>query len=212
MAYVAINPAFLDRVRDKIHGMCDAEIKTLGSTPVPAITPASNVFLDVVWGEDKHLLPILPDKWKHSHHEFRLTIVVGGHEFMTRFDTKNFGIVFPPDTSWYDEYKMDANEALEHHELAELAKHCVAEAEIIDRWARVETKVLGFLRECKSLNEAVKLWPDVAMYIDKNDIERLETKREKAVNSSRAAEALAALDTDELMGAAVIARLSGAEL
>lgn len=212
MAYVAINPAFLERVTDKIRGMSKAEQNTLGNPPIPAITPTSDYFINILWGEHKHLLPALPAKWKHAHNEFRLTIVVGEEEFQTRFETKGFGDVFPPYSSWYDDHKLDVNEALEYHDLAPLAQHYIEKAEIIARWDAVETKVIGFLRECKSLNEAVKLWPDLVTYIDKGDIERLQTKREKVVNTSRAAEALAALNTDELMGAAVIARLSGAEV
>jgi len=214
MAYVAINSAFLARVESKIRTMRSAELKTVGDLPTPNITPQSALFLDLVWGEQKHLKDVLPDKWRPSHQQFRFDIVVREHTFETRINTNTtaFANSFPPNTVWYDTYTIDVEQAKEYPELHPLIEVCQARAEIFDRWDAVETKVIGFLRECKSLNEAVKLWPDLVTYIDKNDIERLEAKREKTVNSSRAAEALAALDTDELMGAAVIARLSGADV
>jgi hypothetical protein len=57
----------------------------------------------------------------------------------------------------------------------------------------------------------VTLWPDCKVYIDDEDIARFEKKVVKtASQDSEAAKVLAGLNTDELMGAAVVARLSGA--
>ena len=214
MAYVAINSAFLARVESKIRAMRGAELKTVGDLPTPNITPQSAFFLDLVWGEQKHLKDVLPDKWTPSHQQFRFDIVVGEHTFETRINTNTtaFANSFPPNTAWYDTYTIDVEQAKEYPELHPLIEVCQARAEIYDRWDAVETKVIGFLRECKSLNEAIKLWPDCKIYIQQSDLDRLEVKYAKPKEASRAAEALAALDTDELMGAAVIARLSGAEV
>jgi hypothetical protein len=213
MAYVSINPAFIGRIEAKIDSMCRAELKTLGDAPLINMNAKSAFFLDLVWGEHKHLEPLLPDGFKKEHGEFRLFFVVGDAEFENRILVRNLGAVFPPKSSWYDEYKITTHEALEKYpELEPSVRYYESKAEIEQRWNGVKNKVVSFINVCKSLNEAVKLWPDVVTYIDQDDLERLATKREKPQASTRAAEALAALDTDELMGAAVIARLSGAEL
>lgn len=213
MAYVSINPAFIGRIEAKIDSMCRAELKTLGDAPLIIMNEKSAFFLDLVWGEHKHLECLLPSEFKNEHGEFRLIFTVGDNEFENRIHVRNLGAVFPPKTSWYDEYKLTTHEARERYpELEPSVHYYESKAEIEDRWKGVKCKVVSFIGVCKSLNEAVKLWPDVVTYIDQDDLDRLATKREKPEKSSRAAEALAALDTDELMGAAVIARLSGAEL
>jgi hypothetical protein len=85
--------------------------------------------------------------------------------------------------------------------------------EIDTRWEIVRHKVTEFLRACKSANEAIKLWPDVKTYFDVEDVKRLEVKHGRLGNKdSAAAEALAGIDTSEIMSAAVIARLSGAQV
>ena len=209
MAYVAINPSFIERVRAKTHFMCEAEIKTLGEQPQIQITEKSDFFLDNLWGEHKHLQALMPDEYKNDFHEWRISISVNEHEFCINVPTKHMENCYPPNYSWYN-YRFV--EKVDYPEVAQLMAYLRTKAEILDRWDSVEEKVIGFLKECKSLNEAVKLWPDVVTYVDADDIRRLEVKREKSETTSRAAEALAALDTDELMGAAVIARLSGADV
>jgi hypothetical protein len=65
------------------------------------------------------------------------------------------------------------------------------------------------LGACKSLNEALKLWPDVRIYIPKEFLERVERKVERTTNSG-GAEAIKKVDTDAAVSAAAIARMMGA--
>lgn len=209
MAYVSLNPSFIDRVKAKINHMCEAEIKTLGNQPEVQVTEKSDFFLDNVWGEHKHLHALMPSDFKNDFSEWRISVSINEREFPINVPTKHMKDCYPPNYTWYNHH---ITEKLDYPEVAPLLTYLRAKAEILDRWDSVEEKVIGFLKECKSLNEAVKLWPDVVTYVDPDDAKRLEAKREKAETTSRAAEALAALNTDELMGAAVIARLSGADV
>jgi hypothetical protein len=209
MAYVAINPAFCDRVKAKIELMKSAELKTIGDAPLPDVGTNSDFFMDNVWGEHRHLCALMPNEYKQSCHEWRIAIMVDGDETPLKLETKGKGGIYPPNFSWYSH---QAVQKLDYPEVQPLLAYLKTKAEIVARWENVEHKVLGFLENCKSLNEGVKLWPDLVTYIDKDDITRLGVKREKSANQSRAMEALAALNTDELMGAAVIARLSGADV
>jgi hypothetical protein len=79
-------------------------------------------------------------------------------------------------------------------------------AEIKARWAKVEGDIMAFLGKCKSLNEALKLWPGVKMYIPREYIERVERKVERKV---REKEILDDTPVDTLTAAAIAARLSG---
>jgi hypothetical protein len=84
--------------------------------------------------------------------------------------------------------------------------------EIEARWDKVEVQVRDFLDNCKSLNEALKLWPDLSVYIPKHYIERVEKKANRSTTETKssAEEVLAKINTQEIQAAAVIARLSGA--
>jgi hypothetical protein len=211
MAYVAINPAFMSRVQAKIQSMCDAELKTLGDIPIPQITEKSDFFLDNVWGEHRNLLNMMPSEYKNNFHEFRIAVEIGERSFCLNIPTKHMVDCYPPNYSWYNPSKVDADPE-KYPEVRQMMEHLQARDEILTRWDNVSDKVLGFLRECKSANEATKVWPDIKIYLDADDIRRVELKQDKTARASKAAEALAGLDTDELMGAAVIARLSGAEV
>ena len=114
---------------------------------------------------------------------------------------------FPPNKNWYTACPLDITDP--HPIVQECVVYYTKLTEMTNRWKVVESKVKEFLHSCKSLNEAVKTWPDVVMYVDKEDVERMGVKREKA-RESEALKALAAMDTDALVGAAVIARMSGA--
>lgn len=215
MAYVAINPAFIGRVEAKIESMCQAELRTLGEMPIPQLTDKSEFFLDNVWGEHKHLYALMPSEYKNNFPEWRIGVLVAVgadcHEFNVSIPSKNMADAYPPNYSWYNHKTVDADPE-KYPEVAQLVSHLTSRAEINVRWMNVGNKVINFLKECKSLNEAIKLWPDLKVYIDEADMKRLDVKHAKSDRTSKAAEVLAGMDTDELMGAAVIARLSGAEV
>jgi hypothetical protein len=84
--------------------------------------------------------------------------------------------------------------------------------ECANRWKAVEKQVTDFLSNCKSLNEAVKLWPDVRRYIPDSYLRRLDTKSEaqsKADDKRRAAlEALKAIDTENIAVSETLLRMA----
>lgn len=203
MAYVAISGSLVERVKTKINTMKQAEMNTLGKFD-PVYSPNASFVVDSCWGEHKNLLPLMPKEWlQHSktfYGKFKINEEPLRHTF-------NFSgeVDFPPHGSYYQDKEIN----IDAPELSELKAHYEKVAEIVARWRKVETDVLTFLAACKSLNEALKSWPGLSVYLDKEDIERVGVKREKA-RESEALKALAAMDTDALVGAAVIARMSGA--
>jgi hypothetical protein len=75
------------------------------------------------------------------------------------------------------------------------------------RWEKIKTDIDEFLDKCKSLNEAVKLFPGVRMYIHSEDIERLERKLERPTQRAKIVEDV---DTEGLTAAAIAAKLAAA--
>jgi len=210
MAFVGISSNLLSRVSNKIHKMEQAELKTLGEEPKVTLPPDNPNILRALWGEHLHLKNLIPATWKSEISNMRASVRIP----LENDESKIYGysIAFtgpteaPMTHGYYQVYNLDVGlpELTEIHEYA--AKH----VDIAKRWHNVSNKITEYLKSCKSLNEAVKTWPDVTLYVDKEDLDRLEVKREKQVKSTAATEALADMNVDELVGAVVIARMSGA--
>lgn len=85
--------------------------------------------------------------------------------------------------------------------------------EVVCRWTKVRNDVRTFLESCKSLNEAVKLWPDVRRYINKSYLTKLDAKTEAAKKKESAAmEMLKNMDIDAINASTVLARMNGAQI
>jgi hypothetical protein len=214
MAFVGISKDFMDRVKSKIHNMHLAEIKTLGEVPTISITNREPWVLKSLWGDHIHLVDQMPEKWMNKLEEVRLRVEINNPDLLDKSD-RNFSfkvkasskIVAPPNFDWYEETAVPAD----CPQIAPVVEYATKFKEIQVRWINAETQITQFLRSCKSANEAVKLWPDVKMYFDPHDVERLETKTIRSGTAeSEGAKKLAELDTTSLTSAVVIARMSGA--
>lgn len=212
MAYVAISKDFRDRVTYKIQGMEKAELNSIGQEPPITLSPETPSLLDAVWKEHLHLRHVIPADWTSSMDSFsaKFELPVEGSEakFSHSFNIKLTDVMrTPPNFYKYHHQVVDHNAS----EFSHLLDWVKKKQDINARWQKVLVQVQSFLENCKSANEAVKLWPDVKMYFDAHDIQRLETKTERSGSStSNAAQVLAQMDVNELTGAAVIARMSGA--
>jgi flagellar motility protein MotE (MotC chaperone) len=219
MAFVAISKDFMSRVESKISNMCRAELKTLGDKPDLALNPSDPFFISTVWKEHAHLYPMMPREWLSKHPEVSLKFKVPDANFADEsrnhfgFKAKTTGanqdFSFPPNHSYYNTVVCDPYNPI----MSSILEYAVKHKEIEQRWEKVNIKVVEFLRACKSANEAIKLWPDVKTYFDSEDVKRLDVKVVRSGSKdSAAAAALANIDTNEMMSAAVIARLSGAQV
>ena len=219
MAFVAISKDFMSRVETKISNMCRAELKTLGDKPDLALNPSDPFFISTVWKEHAHLYPMMPREWLSKHPEVSLKFKVPDANFTDEsrnhfgFKAKTTGanqeFSFPPSHSYYNTIVCDPYSPI----MSSILEYAVKYKEIEQRWETVDNKVVQFLRACKSANEAIKLWPDVKTYFDSEDVKRLDIKVVRSGSKdSAAAAALANIDTNEMMSAAVIARLSGAQV
>lgn len=209
MAYVSISAALVERVNDKIFSMRQAEIKSLGEEPKLSLSMSDPFVHRSLWGEHLHLMNLLPEAWTNEVEKFNIRIKVPEQDkpFLSTVFISNGKAIANPAHAYYGSvYDVDPKAP----ELALMLEYATKVRDTDKRWDGVKDKVIGYLKNCKSLNEAVKTWPDVKYYIHEEDMKRLEVKREASGKSSSAADALASMDIDELVGAAVIARMSGA--
>lgn len=210
MAFVGISQRLLSDVRDACLRMRDAELLTVGEVNRISITENDHWFKELAYGEHVHLMGVIPDKWARTFNGHGTFVVTEGEE---RYELSMFGDHvkgMPPYTNDYRMFTVALDNPRLPVGVSQMIHVLRERREVEKRWNDVRTKVTEFLDSCKSLNEALKLWPELEHYIPKEYMERVLQKREKSTSVSRAAEVLGSIDTQELTAAAVIARLSGA--
>ena len=208
MAYVAISGHLVERTQSIIRQMRRKEENSLVEFN-ENLTGIESFISDANWGSNLHLMTQMPKEWVGTTRRFRAIIEPATPENRNNETTHSFDldaeVPVPPNHQGGVKHNVDLTLPI----MQRAAEYYVKRREISSRWDKVENDVRGFLDKCKSLNEAVKLWPDVTMYIAPDDIERMGVKREKA-RESEALAALSQLDTDMLVGAVVISRMSQA--
>lgn len=210
MAYVGISGALMSDVDSNIRKMRDAEVRT-----IPEVQnhhrftdKAPDDVTKLFWGEYEHLRAMMPKEWRSVRTDCRLNfeyqLDTGATEnanFNVHFDQSDF----PPN---HNGYYVDAKVPNDFWLVASYAAYRTATDNIRARWEKVNNDVAKFLQNCKSLNEALKLWPDIRFYVPKQYLDRVERKIERAVEGSNALDILKSIDTDGAVAAAVGARLA----
>lgn len=218
--YVAISNDLIERVKSNILDMEVAELD--------AATPdfgreypidASELFNMASFGDHLSLLPQLPKSWFKQTKTGEIKIInADGTTYGARIrftDLKKAWHRPAPDTIYGYQHVTE----LECNRVAALPDGTPGKAEFIQRahdakvrfdistrWNKIKDDVIGFLRKCKSLNEAVKAVPTIKLYLHKDDIERLERKVERKPREKVVVD----IDVDSLTASAVAARLQQA--
>ncbi len=222
MATVGITKELINRVKSQINSMRRAE----RNSDVPNIDKnitldASQLFNIGCWGEQHvYLVNQIPKEWLGKISDGNIHIkgeLDDGRNLSTtiRFNGMDSAYSRPKD-GYYN--RADSELTIEH--VRSMPEETVGRAELLQRWdesivaldidtrwAKVETDITEFLGKCKSLNEAVKLFPGVRMYIHREDIERLERKLERPTQRAKIVEDV---DTEGLTAAAIAAKLAAA--
>ena len=220
MATVYITKELINRLENKIDSMRRAERRS----DVPLIdqnhsVDASRLFNIGCWGASHvHLVGLIPKDWLSKLDDANISIsgtLENGRELRTnvRFNGMTYAYCRPKD-SYYA--KSDAVLTLEEVRSfpeeepgrAELLKRwddAIVELAINNKWEKVKTDITEFLHKCKSLNEAMKLYPGVRMYLDLDDIARMERKIERPTQRAKIVDDV---DTEGLTAAAIAAKLA----
>lgn len=204
MAYVAISGELIDSVRSGIQAMARKELATIGE--VPKLKGTESFVEAALWGKYAHLKPQMPQEWTRPCGAIvlRIQLPEGAWQETILFITP---AAAPPNYTAYSTPKVTLN--YDDESIKEILDVITNRRDAQKRWSEVEEHVLKFLQKCKSLNEGLKLWPDLRMYIPKHFLDRVERKVERTKETSTAAlDALKNMDTDKIVAAAVIARMS----
>lgn len=220
MAYVSITDELITNVKQKFHLLADAEKRTFDTfDKVTAEISADNpemlaLITAKLWGDLADLEPRLTQYSKTARLDVRVqcsreengATQVGKYEFGVQNVKLPCFLTVP--YNWYDlKVKPD-----DHPAFAETNRIWALHDECSTRWEAVRNQVETFLRSCKSLNEAIKLWPDVARYIPAEALVRMNRKPEKSQTATRAADALKNVDMAMVTTSTVLARMAGATI
>ena len=211
MAYVAISTQLRSDVAHAVSRLKDNEIATLKRPQPLNFTILPPEAMALVWGEYLHLKDVIPDEWKRKGNDVVFTYR-GEREngdrisASARIDTLEKFFAPPGFNSYVTLDTMEGNPYIAPFWEYEVQAH-----DIKMRWNKVRDEVSAFLLKCKSLNEALKLWPDIKHYIPADYMERVNKKSEKAAaKESEAMEFLKNMDTDGALAALVMARMATA--
>ena len=226
MAYVAITSNLVNSVRNNIVHLCTAETRTAPdpSQLIQELKRDSSVVqrvIDRLWEPERDLRERLSRYDREI--DLRLVAVRPYYDETNSTTTHtaielDFGKHKVPcfatvvGSGYYPRVDLRVTEDFDAR-LVEVFDQLAVRREIDNRWEAVAEQVVKFLESCKSLNEAVKLWPDVTRYLNRDHKERLEHNApKKAKEESSAIAALKAMDFDTINASTVLARMSGAKV
>jgi hypothetical protein len=221
MATVNITKEFKERVEQRIRGMHRKELEA----ELPNLNKAHSIDANYLfhygcWGKDyMHLVNQIPGEWLAKVNDSHVEIHGknnDGKDVSCNVRFVGMSAFQRPKDSYYGHTRS----VVQYEELLAMPDTVLGRAEALaaweenkqvvalkTKWDKVEKDILEFLGKCKTLNEAVRLFPGVRMYVQRDDLERLDRKVERFSERKKIVQEMA---TDELTAAAIAARLAGA--
>lgn len=180
--YVAITDKVRRQIERKVEAIKATEIRRIDSTldPLPAELGSdwAETIEKAVWGKHHHLKSVLPEEWVNffSLIDVHLCETDGEEHSCRRY--RGDEIPLPPNT--VDIRIPDVNisiTALEPGLQEKIRAHLnlvkVTEVRYVSVWDNIQT----LLARCKSINEAVGLFPDLKFFLSDEIIDKLAQKR-----------------------------------
>jgi hypothetical protein len=233
MALVRISKLLITEVEGRISHLRAAEVD---ATPAPSFEVQSFIgdgveplATQILWGEHLHLKSQMPTSWVNKASTVAFETLYrhddGHNETTAHVKFAKACVPVPPGTSvgWeakivvrvpYSDIEAAAADDLHiHHTVARHVMAVVerekAERKIRKVWNDRQAQIVQFLLKCKSLNEAIKLWPQVKLYVPSHYIDTVETAVVRLPVVVRKEKVTEGLDSDGLTAAAIAARLAG---
>jgi hypothetical protein len=175
------------------------------------------------FGEHADIGRQIPEEWLWGTTSIEAKVINGGElvmgAYLDRKVTFNFeddGVRVPFDLTrnTYD-HKLGGYvihrviDVKEFPQVQEVIKAMQERDAVNIKYAKIHREVTNFLESCKSLNEAIKLWPHITSYVPESYVKKTHEKITKVKEESKAASVLANIDTDMLTASAVLSKLQG---
>jgi hypothetical protein len=179
MSLVRISSRLIGDVAERVKETGDKVFETTVLPSCPLAVEANvdalfNVAERAAWGEYEHLRAVIPKSWVHTAP--RVDVTIRGTDLPEHRISRSMEC--PPLTVsgyGYVDVKLE-KEALPPGLLAELLAYQQQILEHRAKFTLVNNQVEMFLRSCKSLNDALKKYPDIALYVPRHYIDRVNHK------------------------------------
>ncbi len=233
MAYVAVSQTTLDQIKANIDRMSRTELASVPTAKLSLVASDCDLIERDVWGEHYELLPKMPKQWTRKAENVAVKFVrqASLEPPLSSFNeivnvTAPRKICIPPEVrngsnSYSYSYSyvhygeggdIFINASILDAALTAPVYDVLAmRQDIVDRWKKVRNEVTQFLESAKSLNEALKLWPQLEIYVPKSLMEKVMEKRTVTKGESKAAEMLKQMDVDAAVASATLARMAQAQ-
>lgn len=172
-----------------------------------------SVVPSIVWGKHEHLRELMPANWcKETRDDIginvKITTVASGKELSIRITLRNKAkkvFLLPPRFDHYTTYAIDDISCPEIKAFFDLAER---EQEFNAKWAKIANDVRAFLQSVKSLNAALKAWPELQAYIPPTYLERVDRKADRKSEREQVTLKLAEIDREGAVTAATMVTLA----
>jgi hypothetical protein len=171
--------------------------------------------IKMLWGKHAHLYDKIPKEWCQERRDdycdkcnvFLDTVDPDGESLTITVNLTgaNESVLTPPNTGHYQHYKVPYDICPEVQNFFEKQSQA---KKIEAKWDKVDEDVAKFLESTKSLNAALKAWPEVRTFIPQEYLERIDKKAERSAAQTAAQNALAEIDREGAVAAATVAALA----
>lgn len=170
------------------------------------------VVVKILWGEHAHLQPQMPSSWLDKlpfdyNDKAHLSLQSKVGDLTLSISVQLNGrreITVPPKGGSNRHYvALDICP-----EIQEFFNKSFEEIEFNRKWFGIRQDVTKFLEANKSLNAALKAWPELRAFIPEQYLKRVEQKPERKSQQEKVASTLAEIDKDSAVAAAAIAALA----
>ena len=220
MSTVYITKELTNQIKKRIEKMRDQEVSSeLPNHDKAITTDATELLMQMAWGDHRTAFLHLPKEWlkKNTTPDFYVVTAENENGKSEKYTITLAGVqnYYEPPTAerWGSESPRCTKEWLQSKAYLTGAQDILNQLEqketrvvIYSKWEKVNSDIQLFLNKCKSLNEALRLWPALKMYVAEEYIERVETKVERR---KRETDIIETVDLGELTAAAIAAKLSG---
>jgi hypothetical protein len=216
MAYVAISNALIHSTQNNIIKMRDKEKSAVTAPPERLSTSNVDANLELlIWGDHLRLRDQMPNEWKATVNRVNARIAYTWAPEKNAYFEFMFECVDPievPRTNDHSYYGHQIKVDESSHLLPKAAKDAIEFQKFCrqtdEKWNDIKTQVTNFLNAAKSLNEALKLWPALSLYISDEYIDRVNNNPKREKTASKAEEIMASISIDQLTAAAVASKLT----
>jgi hypothetical protein len=179
---------------------------------------ADDEFQNLIWGEHIHLRDQMPSEWKCSWKDYyspyvMLKVKVATNDESIRRLSIHLNVTdlkkahsLPP--RFDSGMEIGIWEEAATTKIQALIKQYRESTEMADKWRKIRAQVIAFLDSAKSLNAAIKAWPDLRAFIPHEYLARVDAKPERKEAAAKVEQALATVDRDLAITSAALVKLA----